>query len=52
MELYDQIQELRAELSRCDDMAEIVQIEAELREVEAQHAKLEDAFAAWFAALK
>lgn len=52
MTIEQHIEELRAELSRSDDMAEIAQIERELREATAERDQLEAAFAAWFATLE
>lgn len=49
---YDTIQELRAELSCCDDPAERAQIEAELRACQARQARLDEAFGEWLARLE
>jgi hypothetical protein len=46
MTLYDHVQELRAELSRCCDAREIRQIEAELKAAQAELARQAAAFEA------
>ncbi len=48
MALYDQIQELRAELATNADEAERRQIEAELAAATAEHEKEKAEFEAWF----
>lgn len=48
--LYDHIQQLRAELSNNGDPREIRQIETELQAAQAEQAKLNAEFGAWFEA--
>ncbi len=49
---YDTIQELRAELSRCNDAVELRQIEVELKACEARQAQQDAAFNTWMARLE